>query len=473
MVFHTLSASLSLNLNDILILLHFDIINSYIEYFNHIKTNKYSINKAKMTFSLNSDNIQILYFLILLLYTLTEVSLLFLNLQAAKKPLSNLPESIKKVYSEDTHEKSFLYTKDRTHLSIISTIFSSVLLFVVIYFSLLGNFDLYLRDFFESIYIRSCVFIIGVSLVFSILSLPFSLYSTFVIEERHGFNKTTFKLWLIDLLKSSILSLIILTPLLCFSVYFIENFSKNWWVYVFILVASFQIVLMLIFPTFIAPIFNKFEPLVDKELGDKINNLSKSLDFESKGIFQIDASKRSSHGNAYFAGFGKLRRIVLFDTLIDKLSHSEICAVLAHEIGHAKKKHIIKSIFLSLFFLLGFLYIASLLINSEEFFHAFGISTPSSYALLLLISIAFEPLLFFFSPLTSIFSRKNEYEADRFAVSSMKEASSLETALAKLSTESLSNLNPHPLYSFFHYSHPTLIERINAMREFEKSSFLS
>jgi len=248
-----------------------------------------------------------------------------------------------------------------------------------------------------------------------------------------------------------------------------QSFEKNWWLYAFVTVAVFQIVLMIIFPVFIAPIFNKFEKLKDEDLASDINSLAKKLEFESRGIFQIDGSKRSAHANAYFAGFGKARRIVLFDTLIEKLSKSEICAVLAHEIGHAKKHHIVKSVIMALFFLFLSFYVASLLLNSNMFFNAFGIDLPSSYALLVLLSVAFEPIMFFLSPLTSIFSRKNEYEADRFAVDSVGNSSDLEFALAKLSTESLSNLNPHPWFSFFHYSHPTLVERIKAMKDYELS----
>jgi STE24 endopeptidase len=415
---------------------------------------------------MNHHTIQTLYFLILLLYTITEITLLTLNARSARKSQAILPESIKNLQDKDTLKKTIAYTHEKTRLSIIQTLYGSTLLYLIIYHSLFGTFDQYLSTHISSFYIRGSVFIIGISIIFSILQLPLSLYSTFVIEEKYGFNKTTFKLWITDLIKSSILSILLITPLLITTLYFIAHFQDNWWLYVFCLVAGFQILLMLVYPAWIAPLFNKFEPLQNKELAEEISTLADTLAFETQGIYQMDASKRSAHGNAYFAGFGRTRRIVLFDTLINSLSNTELCAVLAHEIGHAKKRHILKSVLFSLVLLLASLYFASLLLTNEDFFLAFGIQNPSSYALLLLFGIAFEPLLFFLSPLSSILSRKNEYEADRYAIDAMKGFQSLETALAKLSTKSLSNLFPHPWYSFFHYSHPTLLERIEAMKKY-------
>ncbi|MCL4150751.1 UNVERIFIED_CONTAM: hypothetical protein GTU68_006487 [Idotea baltica] len=274
----------------------------------------------------------------------------------------------------------------------------------------------------------------------------------------------TVKLWFFDLIKSLLLSAVFLIPLLCALFYFMKNSGEYWWLYAFLIVAGFQILLLLIFPVFIAPLFNKFEPLKDQALSEKIFALANKLEFESSGIYQMDGSKRSAHANAYFSGFGKSRRIVLFDTLIEKLSSPQILSVLAHEIGHAKKKHIVKSIGYAMGLLLIAFYVLSLLINYPDFFKAFGINNPSSYSLLILFNIAFEPIMFFVSPLSSIFSRKNEYEADEYAVNAMGSSKPLEEALAMLSKSSLSNLSPHWLYSFFHYSHPTLIERINAMR---------
>jgi STE24 endopeptidase len=415
---------------------------------------------------MNHSSIQILYFITLFFYTAVEITLLFLNARSAKEEKSELPQSIKNLQTDTIRENTVAYTLAKTRLQILHTLYSSLLLFLLISASAFGLFDSYLREHFDSLYLRGCLFIFGISFFFSLLHIPFSLYSTFVVEEKFGFNKTTAGLWLVDLLKGTLLSLLISTPLLVAALYFMEYFHDFWWLYLFLLFAGFQIVMMLVYPRWIAPLFNKFEPLQDDSLAKEIHSLADALSFETQGIFQMDASKRSSHGNAYFAGFGKTRRIVLFDTLIQKLSPAQLCAVLAHEIGHAKKRHILKSVILSMACMLAGLYIASLLLHSKDFFRAFGIEEPSSYALLLLFSIAFEPVLFFLTPLTSVFSRRNEYEADRFAVDAMKGHTDLEDALSKLSTESLSNLSPHPWYSFFHYSHPSLPERIRAMEEY-------
>lgn len=407
--------------------------------------------------------IQNIYFLTLFSYLIVEVVLLVLNKRSALQPKGELPESLLKLQTGEVKDKSTKYTCEKINLNIIQTVYSGVLIFIAIYFGLFGAFDNWLRGYVESFYLRGSLFIVGISFIFSLFSLPLSLYSTFVIEEKYGFNKSTFKLWTVDLIKSTALSLLLSVPLLIAVLYFIETFPEYWWAYVFILISSFQILIMLIYPIWIAPLFNTFKVLEDKNLLEDINKLADSLSFESQGIFQMDASKRSSHGNAYFAGFGKFRRIVIFDTLIKSLTNKELCAVLAHEIGHAKKHHVLKSVLLSMLFLLVALYCAFLLLQNREFFMAFGIANPSSYALLLLFCIAFEPIIFFITPFFSMFSRRNEYEADRFAVDAMQGASDLENALAKLSTESLSNLSPHPWYSFFHYSHPVLVERIRAM----------
>ncbi len=421
---------------------------------------------------MNPHLIRNLYYTTLAIYTCVEVVLVKLNLLSAKVTPDDLPESIATAHNIEHHDKTYLYTQAKSNISIVGTVLSSIIIFSFIHFGLFGLFDEYLRNEIENFYLRGVLFIFGISAIMSILQLPLELYHTFVIEERFGFNKTTVKLWLIDTLKGLILSAILLTPLLLALLYFIESFPIYWWFYGFILVASFQIVLLLIFPSVIAPLFNKFEKLKSEELSDDINKLAAKLDFETSGIFQMDGSKRSSHGNAYFSGFGKGRRIVLFDTLIDSLSSTELCSVLAHEIGHAKKHHVTKSIVLSLVLLLIAFYGASLLVNSVNFFNAFGIQKPSSYSLLILMSVAFEPFLFFISPIMAVNSRKNEYEADRYAVDAMNNSIDLEQALVKLSNKSLSNLNPHPLYSFFHYSHPTLIERIQAMNRYANSKNL-
>lgn len=411
------------------------------------------------------ETINIIYFCTLFAYTTVEVTLLLLNVKYAKNVKNNTAIELLNIYSDDEIEKSLNYTQEKTHISVIQTIYSSILIFIFIYFGFFGEIDSYLRSSISNFYVLGISYILSISLIFAVLQLPFSLYRTFKIEEKYGFNTMSFKLWCIDILKSTALSLVITVPLLFALLYFMENSGEYWWVYAFLLIAFFQLLLLIIFPVLIAPLFNKFEELKDEELGQKILALANELDFEASGIYQMDGSKRSNHANAYFSGFGKSKRIVLFDTLLEKLEGSEILAVLAHEIGHSKKKHIVKALVYALVLLFIAFYILSLLINYKDFYLAFGISIPSSYALLVLFNIAFEPIMFFVSPISSIFSRKNEYEADEFAVHAVGEAKPLIDSLKKLSKASLSNLTPHPMYSFFHYSHPTLVERIDAMKK--------
>lgn len=414
---------------------------------------------------MSQNIIFVIYLTSLILYLLTETALVLLNLRSAKTTNPELEKKIIDNKSLISKEKSYDYTKDKSILHLISIYLSSIALLLFIKHGLFGCLDNFITQKIENFYIRGCVYIFSVSAIFSIINLPLQLFSIFVIEQRFGFNKMTFSLWIKDCFKGILLSLILMTPLIYSLLYFINTFPTSWWIYGFSAVLSFQLLIMILYPVLIAPIFNKFEKLKDLELEDKINTLAKQVNFETSGIYQIDGSKRSSHANAYFAGFGKSRRIVLFDTLISKLTHEEVSSVLAHEIGHAKKYHILKSILLSGIILLFSFYLISKLINNSEFFSAFGINNPSSYALFVLISIAFEPITFFISPLFSSFSRKNEFEADKYAVEVVKTATHLENALIKLSIDSLSNLNPHPLYSFFHYSHPTLLERIRAMNK--------
>lgn len=413
---------------------------------------------------MNAHIILLFYVVSLCGYLCIESILVFLNISSAKNKNELLEKKIHAIKNNYTSSKSAEYTKEKSHLQLLQMYISSGLVLALIFSDSFGKYDTFLRSYIDSYYVRGCVYLFGITTLFSIVHMPLDWYSTFVVEEKYGFNTTTLKLWITDKLKGTILSILFGSPVICGVLYFIEAHPHTWWIYSFVFIFAFQILLMLIFPVLIAPLFNTFENLKDSELEQKINRLADALSFESKGIFQIDGSKRSAHANAYFAGFGRGRRIVLYDTLISKLTHDEICAVLAHEIGHAKKHHILYSVLVSGVILCVGLYIASILLNNTEFFTAFGIHTPSAYALLLLISVASEPMLFFISPLLSSFSRKNEYEADAYAVSAVKTADTLESALIRLSVDSLSNLSPHPLYSFFHYSHPTLSERIRAMR---------
>ncbi|MDQ7053425.1 MAG: M48 family metallopeptidase [candidate division KSB1 bacterium] len=278
----------------------------------------------------------------------------------------------------------------------------------------------------------------------------------------------TWKLFIIDGLKSLVLSLVLLAPLFWGLFWFMDKTGNYWWLYAFGFLAGFQLLMVYLYPTVVAPWFNKFTPLPDGSLKEKILHLVQKVHFHTSGIFVMDGSKRSKHSNAYFTGLGRVKRIVLFDTLVDNLEEDQVVSVLAHEIGHEKKHHIKKGLALSLASMLAGLWILSLLLHYPSFFQAFGFSGPSYHAAIILFGFCSGPFTFFLTPLGSILSRKYEYEADRFAVEAMGTARGLIGALLKLSKDNLSNLTPHPLYSFYYYSHPTLAERIAAMEDYEK-----
>jgi STE24 endopeptidase len=303
-----------------------------------------------------------------------------------------------------------------------------------------------------------------VSVVFFLVSLPFSLYSTFVIEQKHGFNRMTLRLWLVDLVKSIFLSLLIGGPILAAVLWFMNRHLQGlWWLYVWILLSFVQIFIAAIFPVFLLPLFNKLTPLEEGGLKQQILALAQKINFRLSGIYTMDGSKRSSHSNAFFAGLGKLRRIVLFDTLVKSLTEPELLAVLAHEMGHNVKKHVRTGLLISSVVSLAGLYVLSLLVNKPWFYEAFQFAQPSAYAALLIFMKTFGAFTFFLSPLGSILSRKHEYEADRFAAEVMEKPEPMIQGLVKLTRDNLSNLTPHPWYSFFYYSHPTVMERIRAL----------
>ncbi len=315
------------------------------------------------------------------------------------------------------------------------------------------------------------LFCFGTGLIFSLLSLPLDLYSTFVLEERFGFNKTTPKLYIADKLKALLLGIAIGAPFLFGVLWFMEATGFYWWLWAFLFILAFQVLMVIIYPTLIAPLFNKFEPLKEGELRERILALAKMAGFKTSGIYTMDGSKRSAHSNAYFTGLGKAKRIVLFDTLLEQMTGDQGLAVLAHEIGHYKMKHVRKMLVIQGIFLFAGLYILSLLVGYEPLFRAFALA-PSSHAALVLFSLIAGPFTFYLTPLMHFLSRKHEYEADRFAVRTMKDGRPMEEALFNLTVKNLSNLTPHPWYSAYHYSHPTAAERVSAIRQESGASIL-
>jgi STE24 endopeptidase len=398
-------------------------------------------------------------------FVLNELNLRFVRAHWEEK---KIPDFFQHRMSAAAYEKSVDYTLAKGQFQRWAEIYGRLVLLMVIFGGLLPFMDRLSQDlagrFFPLSHGQGLIFCFGVGLVFFVASLPTDLYSTFRLEARFGFNKTTWKLYLADKLKGLLIGLLIGLPFLWIVLWLMETTGSYWWIWTFFFISVFQLVMVIIYPTLIAPLFNRFEPLPEGELRNQILRLADQVGFKTNGIFSMDGSKRSSHSNAYFTGIGKAKRIVLFDTLIEQMTIDQGLAVLAHEMGHYKRKHIRRMLIVQTVFLFAGLYCLSLLVNYRPFFTAFGLDHPSNYAALVLFSLLSGPFVFFLGPLLNALSRKHEYEADRFAIETLHNARPMEEALVNLTVKNLSNLTPHPWYSAYHYSHPTPTERISAIR---------
>jgi STE24 endopeptidase len=375
-----------------------------------------------------------------------------------------LPQEFKDTYDADSYRKSQEYTQVSTRFGFVTSTFGLVLTLV---FWFAGGFN-YLDQVVLSWNLHPIftgLVYIGILIIGrSILSLPFSMYDTFVIEERFGFNKTTAKTFIADLLKGLILSVILGGPLLAGLLFFFDYAGAQAWLYCWAATTAFSLFVQFIAPTWIMPLFNKFTPLEEGDLRQAITKYAESVNFPLKGLFIMDGSKRSSKSNAFFTGFGKNKRIALFDTLIEKHSIPELVGVLAHEIGHYKKKHILKSLLISIIHMGIVFYLLSIFLTHKGLFDAFYMQNMSIYAGLIFFGMLYAPIEMVLSLLMNIFSRKNEYEADKYAADTTKKPEDLISALKKLSVHNLSNLTPHPIFVFLNYSHPPVLERIRALR---------
>jgi len=383
------------------------------------------------------------------------------NVRYAK---NNVPDEYADYYDPAKYRQSQDYLKENTRFEIIA---DTIITPITITFILVGGFDLVdkiARSFGFAPIPTGLVFAGILLLAFQAITIPFSAYSTFVIEEKYGFNRTTPKTFVLDILKSWLLTGVI--GGIVFSVIlWLFDTAGNWaWVYCWVMVVLFQIVLTFLAPVIILPLFNKFHPLEDGELKTAIEDYAKSQRLKMRGVFKMDASKRSTKSNAFFTGFGKFRRIVLFDTLIDRHTVDELVSVLAHEMGHYKKKHILKSILISVSTTGLVFFVLSLFINTEGLFSAFKMQHTSIHASLFFFAFLYAPINLVISIFRNILSRRHEYEADAYAVSTYRRPESMISALKKLTVDNLSNLTPHPLKVFLAYRHPPVLERIRAIR---------
>ncbi|MBN1830518.1 MAG: M48 family metallopeptidase [Deltaproteobacteria bacterium] len=409
------------------------------------------------------NKLLVVYLVVYLLSTSLGLIIKWVNAGNLRRYRGEIPAPFRGIIDEKELERMDRYTVDKTNLSYVETVISRAIFLFVILSGLLP----WLADVLEDVYLiwAGLIFFAVPGLIGAAADLPFEYYHLFRIEDKYGFNTLTRKIWVMDLFKSLLITLFIGVFLLSLLLLMIQYVEGSWWIWAWLIFFGFQILMTIIYPTVIAPIFNKFTPLENRELTERIRRLAEKEGFAIKGIFQMDAGKRSRHSNAYLSGFGKTKRIVLFDTLLGSHDDDEILAVLAHEIGHFKRNHIKKQLVIMGLFSLIFFYLISWMISWAPMYHAFGFSGMPVYVGLFLVAVLWEPLGFFLSPVSMAVSRRFEREADRFAFNVMKSAQPLVKALKKMAKDNLSNLRPHPLYVRFNHSHPPLLERIRALEE--------
>lgn len=411
----------------------------------------------------------VIAFFLILVRTVAELGLSWLNQGRVRADGEEMPRAFRGIMDEATYRRAAEYTLAKGRFGNVRDIFDAVVLIAVLFSGLLPRaFARFGAGFGKSIWaMAGFLFVAGFAL--SILELPFAWYGQFRLEERFGFNTITIKTWMLDRVKGLLLALLLGYPLLALVLKLIEWTGGNWWLGAATVVIAFQLLLLLIAPALIMPLFNKFTPLPQGSLRDRLDALAQRTDFPTRNIEVMDGSKRSRHSNAFFTGFGRFRKIVLFDTLVAQLTEPELESVLAHEIGHYKKRHVFKLLAFSSASVFGAFAVIAWLACQVWFYRAFGFAYQAGFAAanvtpaMLLFGLLAGTITFWLSPVTHLWSRKFEYEADAFACAIMGEAQSLIQALRKLSKKNLSNLRPHPLYSAFYYSHPTLLERESAL----------
>jgi STE24 endopeptidase len=408
-------------------------------------------------------NIWLFFILFLLIFSFTlETIVSFLNLKSLS---STLPPDFKNVYDNDKYSESQKYTQATTKFSLLENGFSTG---ITVLFLLFGGFnivDIWARNLGYGGIITGLIFCTTLLFLSFLSNFPFSVYSTFIIEEQFGFNRTTIKTFILDTIKTIILSLLLGLPLLALILWFFTSSGPYGWFYCWVGVFTFTLILQFLAPILIMPLFNKFSPIEDGPLKTGILRYADEEKFKIQGIYTMDGSKRSSKLNAFFTGFGSFRKIVFYDTLIEKLETPEIVAVLAHEMGHFKLRHIIKMITGSAIQIGIMFYLLSLFLQSKGLSEAFGMDHMSIYSSLIFFGFIFSPVSMLISIIFNGISRKHEFEADRYAAESTNQPEMLIEGLKKLTVANLSNLTPHPLHVFLHYSHPPVLMRIRKLQQ--------
>lgn len=390
-----------------------------------------------------------------------EQTLDYLN---SKTLQDKLPKEAEGIYTEEKYKASIAYQRDQSSFGFVSAIFSFVLSGSMLLFGGFGWLDSVLRGYVDNQIVLALAFFGVIFIVSDVLTLPFQYYSTFVIEEKHGFNKTTIKTFILDKIKGYLLGAVIGGALVYVLLSLILNMGENFWLVFWAIATVLVLGINMFYTSLILPLFNKLTPLEDGELKTAIADYCQKEGFPGTKVFVIDGSKRSSKANAFFSGLGSQKKVVLYDTLINNHSISELVAVLAHEVGHYKKKHIVQGFVASILQMGFMLFALSLFVFNPDMSKALGANQLAVHINLIAFGLLFAPVSMISGLIMNLVSRKNEFEADAFAAETFS-GKELATALKKLSVDNLSNLTPHPLYVFFHYSHPPMLERLRAMNQ--------
>jgi STE24 endopeptidase len=409
---------------------------------------------------------EIIFWIIIAIIVLDFIFENYLDYLNTTRMSKQLPNEVKDIYDEEKYRKQQAYQKENQRFGMITGAFSFILILAMFLFYGFSYVDSLVWSVTSNAILASLLFFGILMFASDILNIPFSIYDTFVIEEKYDFNKTTPKTFVFDKIKGWLLGAIIGGGLLALVIFIYQKTQNMFWIYAWLVVAVFSIFMSMFYSNLIVPLFNKQTPLEEGELRNAIENFAQKVGFKLDNIFVIDGSKRSAKANAYFTGLGPKKRIVLYDTLINDMETDELVAVLAHEIGHYKKNHIIQGLIISLIQTGIVLFIFSLLIDSPLLSKALGVQEPNFHIGLIAFGILYSPVSFVLGIFMNMLSRKNEYQADAFAAKNYQ-PEPLASALKKLSVKNLSNLTPHPRYVFFNYSHPPLLQRLRYLKKFE------
>ena len=417
---------------------------------------------------INDLNFNILFPLFIGFKLLLETYLKQRNIQSMEKNKETIPERFIDVVTEEEYKKSINYNTERIRFSMFTATISVGVLLLFTSGGLLNSLTKIVQDITQSNVLGIILLGLFIVLIDEIIGIPLAIYSTFTLEEKYGFNKTTAKTFVQDLIKNLIISVVFASTLYAVVISIIERLGDNWWIYAFVAVFLFQAIVFYLYPVLILPLFNKLEPITDEKFKEPIEKLLNKINFKAKGLFVMDGSLRSSHGNAFFTGFGNNKRIVFYDTLLETITPKEMESILGHELGHYKLGHIRRTLVSSIFFgFLGF-YILGQVFMADQFFYGHGLDEVTLYSKFLLFYLVIGSYTFFTKPFTSYISRQREFAADDFSIE-YTEVESMISGLLKLSKDNASNLTPDPLYSSYYYSHPPIAERVKSLEGKKKT----